>query len=65
MQNVRRDGDIKFVTTERRRNYLMLFFKKYGSNRNEKNNNNKILINKSIYLELSILDISKLAINEF
>ena len=64
MQNVRRDGDIKFVTTERRRNYLMLFFKKYGSNRNEKNNN-KILINKSIYLELSILDISKLAINEF
>ena len=61
MENVRKDGDIKLATTERRRIYFVsepnhhnkkLFYRKLSSNSNEKK---EILINKPVYLGLSIL----------
>ena len=60
MENVKRHRDIKLVTTERRRNYLVsepnyyttIFF-------------TKILMNKPVYLGLSIIELSKILTYEF
>ena len=62
-ENVRKYRDIKLVATERRRNYLVsdpdyhskVFDRKVISNRNEKKT--EILMNKPIYLGLSILEL--------
>ena len=72
MGNLRKHRDIKLVTTEPRRNYLVSepnyhktnFFLAIEMN----NNNNKktqIFLNKSAYLGLSILEISKIVMYEF
>ena len=61
MGNVRKHRDIRLVTTEIKRNYLVLepnyhtakvFYKKFVGYRNEKT---QILMNKPVYLEMSIL----------
>ena len=71
MENVRKYRDIKFVSTERRRKYLVSepnyhttkFFRGYLlAIEMEKT---EILINKTVYLGLSILDLSKILIYEF
>ena len=71
MENVRRHRDIKLVTAEKRRNYLVLepnyhttkFFTEHllviEMRRTE------ILMNKPVYLELSILELSKILMYEF
>ena len=58
MKNVRKNRDMKFVTTERRRNYLVsepnyhttkfMYYKVYLL---------QILMNKTVYLGLSILEL--------
>ena len=71
MENVRKDRDIKLVTTERRRNYLVSkpnhlttkFFKKYLLTIEMKKA--EILMNKSVYLGLSILALSKILMYDF
>ena len=71
MEDVRKCRDINFVTTERRGNYLV----------SEPNHHNtkvfteylletemkkiQILMNKPIYLEISILELSKMLMYEF
>ena len=71
-ENVRKNRDIKLVTTERRKNCLVsepnyharkFFYRKLISNRNEKNR--EILMNKPIYLGLPILELSKILMYEF
>ena len=66
MENVRKHRDIKLATTERRSNYL-------GSEYNylttkfftENVLSIEILMSKTVYLGLSILDLSKILIYEF
>ena len=68
MENVRKYSDIKLVTTERRRNYLVSepnyhttkFFTEYLSL--IETQKTQILMNKSVYLGLSILELSKILI---
>ena len=69
--NVRNHRDIKLVTTERTRNYLVsepnyratkLFTENLLAIRMRKT---QILMNKSVYLVLSILDLSKTVMPEF
>ena len=71
MENVRKYRYIKHLTTERRRNYLVsepnyhtakFYYRKFISNRNEKT---QILMNKPVYLGLSISDLSKTVMHEF
>ena len=71
MENVRKHGDIKLVLTERRRNYLVselnyqtikLFTEKLLAMGMRKT---QILMNKRVYLNLWILDLSKTVMNEF
>ena len=63
MENVRKPRNIKIVTTDRRRNYLVsepryrVLNRKYISNRIEKV---QILVNKPVYLFVSMLDLSKI-----
>ena len=65
MENVRKHWDIKIVTTERRGNYLISganyhttkFFTENLSEIEMKKS--QIVLNKSVYLGLSILDLSK------
>ena len=68
---VRKHGDIKLVTTERRRIYLVsepnyhttiFFYKKVISNRNEKKT--EMLMNKPVYLGLSVLKLSEILMYE-
>ena len=69
MENVRKQRDIKLVTTKRRRNYLVsepnyhtkVFHRYFISNRNGK----KIVMNKPVYLGLPILELSKILMHEF
>ena len=71
MENVRKHRDIELVTTERRRSYLVsepnyhtiMFFTEHllAKEMNEK----EILMNKHVYLGLSILELSKILICEF
>ena len=66
MENVRKHGDIKLVTTERRRNYLVSepnyhttkFFTESLLGIEMKKT--EILINKPVFLGLSILELSKI-----
>ena len=71
MENVRKYRDIKLVTTERRRNYLVsepnyhttkFFTENLLATEMKKT---QILMNKPVYLGLSILDISKTVMYEF
>ena len=71
MENVRKHRDIKLVTVEKRRNYLVLelnyhnamFFKEtLLAIEMEKV---QVLINRSVYLRLSILQLNKTVIYEF
>ena len=66
MENVRKDRDIKFITTERRRNYLVS-----GPNHNIikfltehllaiEMKKTQRLMNKPVYLKLSALEFSKI-----
>ena len=71
MENVREHRDIKLVTTEMRRNYLMsepsyhttqFFTENLLATEMRKT---QILMNKTVYLGLSILDLSKAVMYEF
>ena len=71
MENVRKHGDIKLVITERRRNYLVSELN-YQTVRSFAKNapamgmrKTQIIMNKPVYLSLSILDLSKTVMNEF
>ena len=71
MENVRKYRNIKLATTERRRNFSIRtklshykdFNRKFISNRNEKKT--ETLLNKPVYLGLSILELSKILMYEF
>ena len=71
MENVRKHRNIKLVTTERRRNYVVSepnyhntkFFTEHLSAM--KMRKTQILMNKSVFLGLSILDLSKTVMYEF
>ena len=71
MENVRKQRNIKFVTTERRRIYLVSE-PNYDTAKFFTENllaieirKTQILMNKPVYLGLSILDLSKIAMYEF
>ena len=67
MENVRKHRDIKLVTTERRRSYLVSepnyhttkFFREH-SLVIEMKKKTELLLNKPVYLGLSILELSKI-----
>ena len=71
MQNVRKHRDIKLATTEGRRNYLVSkpnyhttkFFTENLLAKEMKKT--KILMNAPVYLELSILELSKILMYKF
>ena len=71
MQNVRKHRSIKLVTTERRRNYLVSEPNYYTTKFFTESllpiemRKTQILMNKFVYLGLSILDLSKTAMYEF
>ena len=71
MKNVRKHKDIKLATTERRKNYLVskpnyhttkIFSENLLAIEKEKT---QIIINKAVYLGLSILELSKILMHEF
>ena len=71
MENVQKHKDIKLDTTEKKRNYLvsgpnyhttMFFTENLLATEIEKT---QILMNKPVYLELSILELSKILMHEF
>ena len=71
---MRKHRDIKLVTTKRRRNYLVSkpnyhttkFFTQYLlAEEIKKKQKTQILMNKLVYLGLSILELSKILIYEF
>ena len=65
MKNVRKHRNIKLVTTERRRNYLVSESNYHTTKLFTENllaiemRKTRILLNKRVYLGLSILDLSK------
>ena len=65
MENVRKHRDIKLVTTERRRNYLVSEPNYHTARFFTENllaiemKKTQILMNKFVYLGLSLLDLSK------
>ena len=71
MENVRKDGDIKLVTTERRRNYLVSEPNYHTTKFFTKNllaiemKKTEILMNETVYLGLVILKFSKILMYEF
>ena len=71
MENVRKHRDIKLVTTEKRRNYLVLERNYHTTKFSPENvlaiemRKTQILMNKPVYLGLSILDLSKTVMYEF
>ena len=71
MENVRKHRDIKVVTTETRRNYLLLEQNYHTTKFFTENvlsiemRKTQTLVNKSVHLCLSILDLSKTSIYEF
>ena len=71
MENVRKHRNIKFVTTERRRYYLVLepnyYITKFFAGNILAIEIRKIqtLMNKPVYLGLSILDLSKTVLYKF
>ena len=71
MKNVKKHRDIKLVTRERRRNYLVsesnyhttkVFTENLLTTKMKKT---QILMNKPIYLGISILELSKILMYEF
>ena len=71
MENMRRHKDIKLVPTEKRRNYLVSE-QNYHTTKFFMDNllaiemkKTQILMNKPVYLGLSILDLSKTGMYEF
>ena len=71
MENVRKHRNIKLVTTERRRNYLVSEPNYHTTKFFTENllaiemRKTQILMNKPVYLGLSILDLSKTVMYEF
>ena len=71
MENVRKHRDIKLVTTERRRNYLVSEPNYHTTKFFTENllaiemKKMQILMNKKVYLGLSILELSKILRYEF
>ena len=71
MKNVRKHRDIKLVTRERRRNYLVSesnyrTTKVFTENPlTTKMKKMQILMNKPVYLGISILELSKILMYEF
>ena len=74
MENVRKHRDIKLVTTERRRNYLVpepnyhttkFFTEHLLVIKMKKKTTTEILMNKTLLLGLSILELSKILMLEF
>ena len=71
MEIVRKNRDIKLVTTERRRNYLVIEPNYYTTKFFTKNllaiemKKTQITINKLVYLGLSILDLNKTVMYDF
>ena len=71
MENVRKRRNINFVTTESSRNYLLSKPNYHTTNFFTENllaiemRKTQILMNKPVYLSLSILDLSKTVICEF
>ena len=69
MENVRKHRNIKLATREGRRNYLLLepnfLTSKFLTENLLASRITQILMNKSVYLGLSILDLSKIVIYEF
>ena len=71
MKNVRKYSDIKLVTTERRRNYLVSEPNYHTTKFFTENllaiemKKTEILMNKPVYLGLSILELSKILMYEF
>ena len=71
MENGRKHRDIKLVTTERRRNYLVSEPNYHTTKFFTKNlleiemKKTEILVNKPVYLGLSILELSKILMYEF
>ena len=69
MENVRKHRNIKLATRERRRNSLLLeqnfLTSKFFTENLLALRITQILMNKSVYLGLSILDLSKIVIHEF
>ena len=71
MENVRKHRDIKLVTTEARRKYLVPEPNYYTAKLFSENllalamEETQVLLNKSVYLGLSTLELSKIAIIEF
>ena len=74
MENVRKHRDIKLVTTERRRNYLVpepnyhttkFFTEHLLVIKMKKKTTTEILMNKTLLLGLSILELSKILMFEF
>ena len=71
MKNVRKHRDIKLVTRERRRNYLVsesnyhttkVFTENLLTTKMKKT---QVLMNKPVYLGISILELSKILMYEF
>ena len=71
MQNARKNRDIKLVTIEARTNYLVSESNYHTSNVFSENflaieiKRTQILMNKPVYLGLSILEVSKIVVYEF
>ena len=71
IENVRKDRYIKLVTTERRRNYLVSEPNYYTTKLFTENlltiemKKTEILMNKPVYLRLSIMELSKILMYEF
>ena len=71
MENVRKHRDIKLVTTERRRNYLVSEPNYHTTKFFTENlliiemKKLQILMNKPVYLRLSILKLSKILMRQF
>ena len=71
MENVRKHGDIKIVTTDKRRNQLVSEANYHTTKWFSEDllavemRKTKVKMNKSVYLGLSILEISKTLMCEF
>ena len=71
MENVRKHRNIKLVTTERRRNYLVLELNYHTAKFLTENllaiwmAKTQILMNKTVYLDLTILDLIQTVMYEF
>ena len=71
MENVRKHGDIKLVTTEEKRNKLVSGPNYHTTKQSSENlsaiemKKTKVKMNKPVYLDMSILNISKTLMYEF